>query len=183
MNSKPIRVLVVDDSALARKIITDSLKAYADIEVVATAVDPYNARDRILELNPDVMTLDIEMPRMDGITFLKTIMRHRPMRVIIMSSLTSAGSQKALEALQAGAVDVMEKPSGAYSANVDGSRLAEKIRVAAGARLAPPADAPPVARPATRSGAAGPTSTGFSRSGSSFCWVPRRAAPRPCGWC
>ena len=135
MNPKNIRVLVVDDSALARKIISESLKDFADIEVVATAVDPYVARDKILELDPDVMTLDIEMPRMDGLTFLKTIMKHRPMPVIIMSSLTAAGSRKALEALQAGAVDVMEKPGGAYSAYSDGNRLAEKIRAAAGARL------------------------------------------------
>ena len=135
MSTKPIRLLVVDDSALARKIITASLAPFADIEVVGTAVDPYAARDKILELRPDVVTMDIEMPRMDGITFLKLIMKHRPMPVIIMSSLTQAGSQKALEALQAGAVDIMEKPGGNLSASADGARLAEKIRVAAGARV------------------------------------------------
>src|SRR5208282_1271820 len=106
MNSKPIRVLVVDDSALARKIIANSLAPFPEIELVGTAIDPYNAREKILALEPDVVTLDIEMPRMDGITFLKLIMKHRPMPVIIMSSLTPAGSQIALEALQAGAVDV-----------------------------------------------------------------------------
>src|SRR5271169_2796806 len=94
MITKPIRLLVVDDSALARKIITSSLAAFKEIEIVGTASDPYVARDKILELNPDVVTLDIEMPRMDGITFLKVIMKHRPMPVIIMSSLTAAGSEK-----------------------------------------------------------------------------------------
>lgn len=148
-NTAPIRVLVVDDSALARKIITSSLAPFPHIEVVGTATDPYAARDKILELNPDVITLDIEMPRMDGITFLKLIMKHKPLPVIIMSSLTSASSIKAIEALQAGAVDVMEKPSGAYSAHADGSRLAEKIAGAARARLRPRSAVPPVSARAT----------------------------------
>ena len=109
MKSRPIRTLIVDDSALVRKIMADSLAPYPEIEVVGTAVDPYNARDKILELKPDVMTLDIEMPRMDGLSFLKIVMQHRPMPVLVISSLTQAGSQKALEALRLGAVDVMEK--------------------------------------------------------------------------
>ena len=160
MNAKPIRLLVVDDSALARKIITSSLAPFADIEVVGTAVDPYVARDMILELNPDVVTLDIEMPRMDGVTFLKVIMKHRPMPVIIMSSITPAGSVKALEALQAGAVDVMEKPGSPHSAHAAGARLAEKIRVAAGARVWARADdgALPARQPAR---AIGPRGTGL----------------------
>jgi two-component system chemotaxis response regulator CheB len=135
MNAKPIRLLVVDDSALARKIITQSLAPFSDIEIAGTAADPYAARDKILALGPDVITLDIEMPRMDGITFLKIIMKHRPMPVIIMSSLTPTGSVKAMEALQAGAVDVMGKPGSAYSAHTDGAKLAEKIRAAASARV------------------------------------------------
>ena len=153
MNSSPIRVLVVDDSALVRKIVTDSLKAFSDIEVVGTAVDPYVAREKILELKPDVITLDIEMPRMDGISFLKLIMQHRPMPVVIMSSLTQAGSEKAFEALRAGAVEVIGKPSGTYSAHEDGTRLADKIRAAAVSRLRRASDGPtpparqPVARP------------------------------------
>jgi len=133
--TKRIRVLIVDDSALARKIIATSLAPFGDIEVVGTAVDPYVARDQIIELNPDVLTLDIEMPRMDGIAFLKVLMRHRPMPVVILSSLTAAASEKALEALQAGAVDVMEKPSGSYSAHADGTRLANKIRAAANTNI------------------------------------------------
>src|SRR5580765_6712452 len=116
MNPKPIRVLIVDDSALVRKSITDSLSQFPEIEVVGTAVDPYVARDKILEVHPDVVTLDIEMPRMDGITFLKILMKHHPIPVIIMSSLTTAGSSKAMEALQAGAVDVMDKPGNSSSA-------------------------------------------------------------------
>jgi len=135
MQNRPIRVLVVDDSALVRKIITDSLAHDTEIQVVGTAVDPYIARDKILQLDPDVITLDIEMPRMDGITFLKLIMKHRPMPVIILSSLTQDGSRKAMEALQAGAVEVMGKPSGSFSAFEDGSRLAEKIKAASHARV------------------------------------------------
>lgn len=132
---KKIRVLVVDDSAIARKVITESLSGFPEIEVVGTAIDPYNARDRILELKPDVLTLDIEMPKMDGLTFLRLIMQHRPMPVIIMSSLTTAGSAKAMEALESGAVDVMDKPSGSFSAYQDGTKLVQKIKAAASARM------------------------------------------------
>jgi two-component system chemotaxis response regulator CheB len=157
MNTKPIRVLVVDDSALARKIIVNSLAPFKAIEVVGTAIDPYIARDKILELNPDVLTLDIEMPRMDGLTFLKAIMKHRPMPVIIMSSLTASGSEKALEALQAGAVEVMGKPGGSSTAPLDGLRLAEKIMAAAGARVRPVAEWP---RPIPARRAAEPRTNG-----------------------
>ncbi len=137
MTNRPIRVLVVDDSALVRKAITDSLSHDPEIQVVGTAIDPYVARDKILQLNPDVLTLDIEMPRMDGITFLKVLMKHRPIPVVILSSLTSEGSAKALEALQYGAVDVLCKPSGSMSALEDGTKLAMKIKAAAQAHLKP----------------------------------------------
>src|SRR5690349_10052167 len=119
MSTARIRVLIVDDSALVRRILTDSLASDPEIEVVGTAVDPYAARDKILQLKPDVLTLDLEMPRMDGLSFLRLVMQHRPMPVIIISSLTTAGSVQALEALQAGAVDVMAKPGGSYSATSD----------------------------------------------------------------
>jgi two-component system, chemotaxis family, protein-glutamate methylesterase/glutaminase len=135
MSSRPIRVLIVDDSALVRKVMTDSLSHDPEIQVVGTAVDPYVARDKILALHPDVLTLDIEMPRMDGLTFLKLIMQRRPMPVIIVSSLTTQGSDKAMAALQAGAVDVLAKPNGSYSAYEDGAKLAEKIKAAAQAKL------------------------------------------------
>lgn len=135
MSNTRIRVLIVDDSAIARRVITESLARFPEIEVVGTAMDPYVARDRILELKPDVITLDIEMPKMDGLTFLKLIMQHRPMPVIIMSSLTKECSAKAMEALQAGAVDVLDKPNGSYSAYEDGTRLASKIKAASMARI------------------------------------------------
>lgn len=136
--SAKIRVLIVDDSALVRRALTENLARCPDIEVVGTAVDPYVARDKILLLNPDVLTLDIEMPRMDGLTFLKRLMQHRPMPVVILSSLTGTGSAKALEALQAGAVEVLAKPTGAQSALEDHTRLVEVIKAAARARLRPP---------------------------------------------
>jgi two-component system chemotaxis response regulator CheB len=131
MRTKAVRVLIVDDSAVVRKCLAGWLGDNPDIEVVGTASDPYDARDKILSLNPDVITLDIEMPRMDGITFLKLIMQHRPMPVVIVSSLTTAGSHKALEALHSGAVDVMAKPH-SYSISHEGAaELVEKIKAAA----------------------------------------------------
>jgi two-component system, chemotaxis family, protein-glutamate methylesterase/glutaminase len=134
MADRKIKVLVVDDSAMARRIIIDSLSPFPQIEVVGSAADPYAAREQILALKPDVLTLDLEMPLMDGLTFLKIIMKHRPMPVIVVSSLTEAGSGKAVEALESGALDVMGKPSGAYSAHADGSLLADKIFAAAESR-------------------------------------------------
>lgn len=128
-----IRTLIVDDSALVRRAVADILARDPDIEVVGSAVDPYVARDKILALDPDVITLDIEMPRMDGLTFLKAIMRHRPMPVVVMSSLTCEGSAKALEALQAGAVEVIGKPGSAYSV-ASAAELIAKIKAAAHSR-------------------------------------------------
>src|SRR5207245_4130143 len=107
---RPIRVLIVDDSAIVRKILSDALAAEPDLEVVGTAPDPYVAREKILALKPDVLTLDIEMPRMDGLTFLKKLMRFHPMPVVVISSLAQSSSRAALEALQCGAVEVMAKP-------------------------------------------------------------------------
>ena len=130
-----IKVLVVDDSAIVRKLLTEQLGKDNDIEVVGTAIDPYVARDQILKLKPDVLTLDIEMPRMDGLTFLKILMKHHPMPIIIFSSLTQAGSQFAIQALQLGAVDVLGKPSGSYSVGDMGLQLVEKVKAAARARL------------------------------------------------
>jgi len=134
-----IRVLVIDDSAVVRKLVTDALANDPEIEVVGTAMDPYVARDKIVQLKPDVLTLDIEMPRMDGLTFLKIIMEERPLPVIIMSSLTKAGSHHAIEALRSGAVDVLGKPSGSYSFGDLGPQLITKIKAAAVAKLRRPA--------------------------------------------
>ncbi|MGM0587741.1 MAG: protein-glutamate methylesterase/protein-glutamine glutaminase [Bacteroidota bacterium] len=130
-----IRVFVVDDSAIVRKKLTDELNKYSDIQVVGTAIDPYVARDKIVRLDPDVITLDVEMPRMDGITFLKKIMRYFPKPVIIVSSLTEKGSELALEALDAGAVEVMCKPGGAYSVGELSLQLANVIRAASQANI------------------------------------------------
>lgn len=142
-----IRVLVVDDSAIVRKILTDALSAEADIEVVGAAPDPFVARDKILALRPDVLTLDIEMPRMDGVSFLRKLMRYHPIPAIIISSLTQASSQAAVEALQAGAVEVLAKPDGPYSVGELRHVLANKIRAAAASRVRRPAAEPPMAPP------------------------------------
>ncbi len=126
-----IKVLIVDDSAIVRKVFAEQLSKEAGIKVVGTAPDPYVARDKIVKLKPDVITLDIEMPRMDGITFLKKLMKFYPLPVIIVSSLTSKGSNIALEALSLGALEVISKPNSAYSVGDMGVQLAEKIRAVA----------------------------------------------------
>jgi two-component system chemotaxis response regulator CheB len=133
--AKKIRVLVVDDSAVVRRMISDALAADPGIEVVGTACDPYVARDKILELNPDVLTLDIEMPRMDGLTFLRILQQHRPMPVVVVSSLTQAGSRAAMEAMELGAVDVLAKPQSAWNLGDLREQLALRVKGAAAARL------------------------------------------------
>ncbi len=133
-----IRVLVVDDSALVRGVLSEELRRYPDIDVVGTASDPFVARDRILELKPDVVTLDVEMPRMDGLSFLERLMRYHPIPVVIVSSLTPEHSEAALRALSLGAVEVVSKPGSAYSVPEVGQRLIQAIRAASRARLAAP---------------------------------------------
>ena len=128
--TRRLRVLVVDDSALVRKAITDSLSRDPEIEVVGSACDPYVAREKIVRLNPDVLTLDLEMPRMDGLTFLRILMQHHPMPVVVVSSLTQAGSQAAMEAMEAGAMDVLAKPDGTMSIGALGERLAYHVKAA-----------------------------------------------------
>lgn len=132
-----IKVLIVDDSAVVRKVFSEQLSKQRGIEVVGTAPDPYVAREKIVKLKPDVITLDIEMPRMDGITFLKKLMQYNPLPVIIVSSLTTKGSKLALESLSLGAMEVISKPSEAYSVGDMGVQLAEKIRAVYGAKLKP----------------------------------------------
>jgi len=127
---KKIRVLIVDDSAIVRKIFSEELSKYPDIEVIGAAPDPFVARDKIVTLKPDVITLDVEMPRMDGITFLRKLMKYYPLPTIIVSSLTQKGGKLTLEALDIGAVDVIAKPGGSYSVGDMSAQLAEKIRVA-----------------------------------------------------
>ncbi len=130
-----IKILIVDDSAIVRKLLSEALFEEKDIEVVGTAPDPFVARDKILALKPDVLTLDIEMPRMDGLTFLKKLMHYQPMPVVVISSLGQAGCQATLEALRLGAVEVLAKPGGPYSVGELRMDLAAKIRAAAVARL------------------------------------------------
>ncbi len=132
-----IRVLCVDDSALMRQMMTEIINSHTDMEMVATAPDPLVARDLIKKYNPDVLTLDVEMPRMDGLDFLEKLMRLRPMPVVMVSSLTGKGSEITLRALELGAVDFVTKPQLgiregmlAYS-----EMIAEKIRTAARAKL------------------------------------------------
>ena len=132
---KKIKVLIVDDSAVVRKIFSEELSKYADIEVVGTAPDPFVARDKIAALNPDVITLDIEMPRMDGLTFLRKLMKHYPLPTIIVSSLTPKGGKLTLEAMEIGAVDVIAKPGSSYTVGNMSVQLVEKIRAAALARV------------------------------------------------
>ena len=108
---KRIRVLVVDDSALVRELLTAGLAKDPELEVVGSAANPYIARDKIVELRPDVMTLDVEMPRMDGVDFLRRLMPQYPIPVIMVSALTQKGAQITLEALEAGAIDFVTKPS------------------------------------------------------------------------
>ena len=150
--TRRIRVLVVDDSAVVRRAIADALAADPELEVVGTACDPYVARDKILELNPDVLTLDIEMPRMDGLTFLRVLQQHRPLPVVIISSITQNGSRAALEALEAGAVDVLAKPTSAWSLGELREQLAHHVKGAARARLAATAITAPSVSGPTRPG-------------------------------
>lgn len=140
----PVRVLIVDDSALVRAVMSELLGADPGIEVVGTASDPYIAREKIKRLAPDVLTLDVEMPRMDGLTFLRNLMRLRPMPVLMVSSLTVSGATVTLDALALGAVDFIAKPriDIAGGAAAYGEVLVEKVKLAARARVAPAGSAP-----------------------------------------
>jgi two-component system chemotaxis response regulator CheB len=135
---RKIRVLIVDDSALARRAISEALARDPEIEIVGAASDAYVARDQILTLQPDVVTLDLEMPRMDGLTFLKILQEYYPVPVVVVSSLTPSGSAKALEALAAGALDVLAKPDGSGNLGQLALRLAYHVKAAAHSRRDPP---------------------------------------------
>jgi two-component system, chemotaxis family, protein-glutamate methylesterase/glutaminase len=128
---RKIRVLIVDDSAIVRRILSEALSSADDIEVAGTAPDPYVARDKILALKPDVLTLDIEMPRMDGLTFLRKLMQFHPLPAVVISSLAQKNCSAALDALAFGAVEVLAKPGGPYSVGELRLTLADKIRAAA----------------------------------------------------
>jgi two-component system chemotaxis response regulator CheB len=150
-----IRVLVVDDSAVVRKVLTEELSKHDDIEVVGSAIDPYAARDKIVALRPDVITLDLEMPRMDGLSFLSKLMKYYPLPVVVVSSLTQKNSEAALMALQLGAVEVVAKPGSQFSLPDVHRQLVHAIRAASTARVRKPqelnpSDATPAAAPSHR---------------------------------
>jgi two-component system chemotaxis response regulator CheB len=159
MNTQPrrrIRVLVVDDSALVRHAITEALGRDPEIEVVGSACDPYVAREKIEQLAPDVLTLDLEMPRMDGLTFLRILMKHHPLPVVVVSSLAQQGSQAAMDAIEAGAVDVLAKPDGTMSIGGLADRLAFHVKAAAAADVGRGRQPEPGAATAALAGPGGP---------------------------
>jgi two-component system chemotaxis response regulator CheB len=159
--ARPIRVLVIDDSALVREAISQALARDPDLEVVGTACDPLVAEEKMPRLDPDVLTLDLEMPRMDGLTFLRKLMRERPMPVVVVSSLAQAGSQAALDAMEAGAVDVLAKPDGTMSIGSLAEKLAYHVKAAAAAGPRLTTRRP---LPSTFSAAVSPAPTRASRS-------------------
>ncbi|PTY02008.1 chemotaxis response regulator protein-glutamate methylesterase [Verrucomicrobia bacterium LW23] len=131
-----VRVMIVDDSAIVRRMTSDLLASDPCIEVVGTAIDPITARDKLPSLRPDVLVLDIEMPRMDGITFLRSMRGPYPLPVVILSSITTQGSFSAMEALAVGAFDIVPKPGGPHSVADVGSELIRKIKACAQSRAA-----------------------------------------------
>jgi len=137
VSGRRLKVLIVDDSALVRRILTELLSADPEMEVVGAASDAYMARDKIKQLNPDVITLDVEMPKMDGVTFLRNLMRLRPMPVVMVSSLTEHGAEITLDALAIGAVDYLPKPKIDLAATLGdyAEELCTKIKAAARARV------------------------------------------------
>ncbi|TDB27056.1 chemotaxis response regulator protein-glutamate methylesterase [Stenotrophomonas sp. ATCM1_4] len=150
----PCRVLVVDDSALVRQVLTELLAADPGIEVVGTAADPLLAREKIKRLNPDVLTLDVEMPRMDGLAFLENLMRLHPLPVVMVSSLTERGADTTLQALALGAVDFVAKPKLDVARGLEAyaEEIRAKVKMAARSRVR--ALASPLRRPALQSAAA-----------------------------
>jgi len=134
---KKITVLVVDDSALIRKLLTEIINSQPDMEVIGAAADPLVAREMIREMNPDVLTLDVEMPKMDGLDFLEKLMRLRPMPVVMVSTLTEKGSDVTFRALELGAIDFVAKPKIDIASGLKeyGIEIANKIRTAKSARL------------------------------------------------
>ena len=130
-----IKVLIVDDSAVIRKILTDELSKFQDIEIIGTAADTYIARDKIVQLRPDVIILDLEMPRMDGLSFLTKLMKDYPLPAVILSSFSQKHSENDLKALELGAVEVIYKPGTASAASGISRRLVHAIRAAASSRI------------------------------------------------
>lgn len=149
----PIRLLIIDDSALMRQLLQEILSQDDEIEVVGTAADPLIARQKIKALNPDVLTLDVEMPRMDGLEFLNKVMTLRPMPVVMVSSLTAQGAEVTLRALEMGALDFVTKPTQDLRQGMQdlSAQLRAKVKAAATARVAPRRSASNTSRPARSS--------------------------------
>jgi two-component system chemotaxis response regulator CheB len=185
---RSIRVVVVDDSSLMREMLKDILSREPDIEIVGAARDPFEAREMIKTTNPDVVTLDVEMPRMDGLSFLEKIMTLRPTPVVMVSSLTKEGADATIRALELGAIDCVAKPNGSIGYGFDqmASELVMKIRVAATARLSvrrsAPRAAPTLAAPrragqGTRLIALGASTGGVERIRSVLMAMPADCPP------
>ena len=172
MNVRKIRVLVVDDSAIVRKVLAEAIASEPDMEVVGAAPDAYVARDKILALRPDVITLDIEMPRMDGLTFLRQLMFLNPIPTLVVSSQGQASCAATFEALRCGAVDVVAKPATPQALRDLRLTLAEKIRAAATAHPRPATDLP--ANPRGQHKDAGTTNQRVAR-GEGPAYSPRRS--------
>jgi len=149
-----IKVLIVDDSALIRQLMTSILSSDAGIEVVGAAHDPYDAREKIKALKPDVITLDVEMPKMDGVTFLRNLMRLHPLPVVMVSTLTDAGAGVTLEALELGAVDYVSKPKMNVQAEMMdyAEEIISKVKTAANARLRTASNRPAVSKASSGAG-------------------------------
>jgi len=176
--ANPIRVLVVDDSPTMRALIARQLSTESDIQVIGEAGDPLEARTAIKALNPDVVTLDIEMPNMNGLEFLARLMRLRPTPVIMVSTLTQRGAEATLEALELGAVDCIGKPAGGQSGEFNS--LAEKIRIAAKAKVRERVEAAPVSRPESYSFGAEVIAIGASTGGVEALMTVLRNFPANC---
>lgn len=164
--ARRIRVLVVDDSALVRSLLTQIIDRQPDLECVGAAGDPLIAREMIRKLDPDVLTLDVEMPRMDGLDFLGRLMRLRPMPVVMVSTLTERGAEVTLQALELGAVDFVAKPRIGVAGGLEAlaGEIVEKLRIAARARLRPVRRAAGAAAAPTGSGSAQATAAGSATS-------------------
>jgi two-component system, chemotaxis family, protein-glutamate methylesterase/glutaminase len=129
------KVLVVDDSALVRKVLGEEISKFPDFKVVGSAIDPYDAREKIFQLQPDILTLDLEMPRMDGLSFLAKLMKFHPMPVVVVSSQAPEGSKAAMDALALGAVEIIPKPGSQFSVPDVGRTLIHALRAAASANM------------------------------------------------
>ena len=175
----PIRVLIVDDSAAMRQLLTQILQSDPASEVVGTAADPYFARDKIRALKPDVLTLDVEMPRMDGLTFLKKLMRAYPLPVVMVSSLTQHNCDVTIRALELGAIDFFAKPTIDTLQGVEGgaAQIIATVKTAARAKVGPPSggDAPRDHATLLRPALAGTGAAGFRAThqimATAFCPV------------